>query len=215
MFYGRFSGIRKRKPGGYSIYYYARTGARAWTVQKKSGKVKIPAGWDEKYLWKDGILYRMTRKKSENTPRGMEKMFVRAENSFRKMRIFPLKKFRRSAKNIETGRKISQFHSGKGRKNYSDEAKKSQKTDDPDEKSSRLFFASGRKNAEKDARQDRKICRSIRKNMKISRRKENKCISGRMVHSEKIDFLSKEYGEKDRLMEKKQENHNRQGRKHS
>ena len=82
-------------------------------------------------------------------------------------------------------------------------------------KSSRLFFASGRKNAEKDARQDRKICRSTRKNMKISRRKENKCISGRMVHSEKMDFLSKEYGEKDRLMEKKQENHNRQGRKHS
>ena len=36
-----------------------------------------------------------------------------------------------------------------------------------------------------------------------------------MVHSEKIDFLSKEYGEKDRLMEKKQENHNRQGRKHA
>ena len=70
-------------------------------------------------------------------------------------------------------------------------------------KSSRLFFASGRKNAEKDARQDRKICRSIRKNMKISRRKENKCISGRMVHSEKIDFLSKEDEEKNRLMEKK------------
>ena len=82
-------------------------------------------------------------------------------------------------------------------------------------KSSRLFFASGRKNAEKDARQDRKICRSIRKNMKIPRRKENKCISGRMVHSEKIDFLSKEDEEKNRLMEKKQENHNRQGRKHS
>ena len=125
-----------------------------------------------------------------------------------------MKKFRRRAKNIETGRKISQFHSGKGRKNYSDEAKKSQKTDDPDEKAAD-FFADGRKNAEKDTRQDRKICRSIRKNMKISRRKENKCISGRMVHSEKIDFLSKEYGEKDRLMEKKQENHNRQGRKHS
>ena len=71
------------------------------------------------------------------------------------------------------------------------------------------------KNAEKDASQDRKICRSIRKNMKISRRKEKRYISGKMVHSEKIDFLSKEYGEKDRLMEKKQENHNRQGRKHS
>ena len=104
---------------------------------------------------------------------------------------------------------------GKGRKNYSDEAKKSQKTDDPDEKTADYFLQADGKNAEKDARQDRKICRSIRKNMKISRRKENKCISGRMVHSEKIDFLSKEYGEKDRLMEKKQENHNRQGRKHA
>ena len=34
-----------------------------------------------------------------------------------------------------------------------------------------------------------------------------------MVHSEKMDFLSKEYGEKDRLMEKKHKDHNRQGRK--
>ena len=51
--------------------------------------------------------------------------------------------------------------------------------------------------------------------MKIPRRKEKRCISGRMVHSEKIDFLSKEDEEKNRLMEKKQENHNRQGRKHS
>ena len=114
--------------------------ARVWTVRKRAGKVKIPAGWDEKYLWKDGILYRMTRKKSENTPREKEKMFVRTENSFRKMRIFPLKIFRRSAKNIETGRKISQFRMGKGRKNYSDEAKKSQKTDDPDEKTADYFL---------------------------------------------------------------------------
>jgi hypothetical protein len=126
-----------------------------------------------------------------------------------------LKKFRRSAKNIETGRKISQFHSGKGRKNYSDEAKKFQKTDDPDEKTADYFLQADGKNAEKDARQDRKICRSIRKNMKISRRKENKCISGRMVHSEKNGFFIKRIRKKDRLMEKKQENHNRQGRKHS
>ena len=126
-----------------------------------------------------------------------------------------MKKFRRSAKNIETGRKISQFHSGKGRKNYSDEAKKFQKTDDPDEKTADYFLQADGKNAEKDARQDRKICRSIRKNMKISRRKENKCISGRMVHSEKNGFFIKRIRKKDRLMEKKQENHNRQGRKHS
>ena len=140
MFYGRFSGMRERKPGGVlNILSRACRCARVWTVWKKAGKVKIPAGWSEKYLWKDGILYRMTRKKSENTPREKEKMFVRTENSFRKIRIFPLKKFRRSAKNIETGRKISQFHSGKGWKNYSDEAKKSQKTDDPDKKKQQIF----------------------------------------------------------------------------
>ena len=140
MFYGIFSGIRKRKPGGVlNILLRACRCARVWTVRKRAGKVKIPAGWSEKYLWKDGILYRMTRKKSGNTPQGREKMYVRTENSFRKIRIFPLKKFRRSAKNIETGRKISQFHSGKGRKNYSDEAKKSQKTDDPDEKKQQIF----------------------------------------------------------------------------
>ena len=92
---------------GYSIYYYARASARVWFVQKWAGKVKIPAGWSEKYLWKDGILYRMTRKKSENTPREKEKMFVRTENSFRKMRIFPLKSPGKSTKMMKTGRKIS------------------------------------------------------------------------------------------------------------
>ncbi|WP_337421983.1 hypothetical protein, partial [Phocaeicola sp.] len=58
-------------------------------------------------------------------------------------------------------------------------------------KKQQIFFADGRKNAEKDARQDRKICRSIRKNMKRSRQKEKKCISGKMVHSEKMDFYRK------------------------
>ena len=58
-------------------------------------------------------------------------------------------------------------------------------------KKQQIFFAGGRKNAEKDARQDRKICRSIRKNMKRSRQKEKKCISGKMVHSEKMDFYRK------------------------
>ena len=124
-----------------------------------------------------------------------------------------MKKFRRSAKNIETGRKISQFPHEKnlknirivrkdmpenpmtetkkkadfsfekvprkqknygnrqkifsaphkkGRKNYSDEAKKSQKTDDPDGKSSR-FFVGGRKNTEMHGKRSRKIYRIIRK----------------------------------------------------
>jgi len=135
-------------------------------VWKKAGKVKIPAGWSEKYLWKDGILYRMTRKKSENTPREKEKMFVRTENSFRKIRIFPLKKFRRSAKNIETGRKISQFRMEKGRKNYSDEAKKSQKTDDPDEKKQQIFSQAEGKMQKRTGKKAEKFIESSEKSMK-------------------------------------------------
>ena len=92
---------------------------------------------------------------------------------------------------METDRKISHPAQKKDRKNYSDEAKKSQKTDDPDEKTADYFLQADGKNAEKDARQDRKICRSIRKNMKIPRRKEKRCISGRMVHSEKNGFFIK------------------------
>ena len=50
MFYGRFSGMRERKPGGVlNILLRACRCARVWTVRKRSGKVKIPAGWDEKY----------------------------------------------------------------------------------------------------------------------------------------------------------------------
>ena len=67
------------------------------------------------------------------------KKCLKLGNGKRKKRIFLLKKFRRSAKNIETGRKISQFRMEKGRKNYSDEAKKSQKTDAPDEKAADFF----------------------------------------------------------------------------
>ena len=71
MFYDRFSGRRKRKPGGVlNILLRACRCASVWTVRKRAGKVKIPAGWSEKYLWKDGILYRMTRKKiRKDSPR--------------------------------------------------------------------------------------------------------------------------------------------------
>ena len=108
MFYGRFCGIRKRKPGGVlNILLRACRCARIWTVQKKSGKVKIPAGWDEKYSGRMEFFIGWHEKKSGNTPRGREKIFVRTENSFRKMRIFPLKSPGKSAKMMKTGRKIS------------------------------------------------------------------------------------------------------------
>ena len=128
---------------------------------------------------------------------------------------FSFEKVPRKQKNYGNRQKIFSAPHKKGRKNYSDEAKKSQKTDDPDEKTADYFLQADGKNAEKDARQDRKICRSIRKNMKIPKRKEKRCISGRMVHSEKNGFFIKRIRKKDRLMEKKQENHNRQGRKPS
>ena len=229
MFYGRFCGIRKRKPGGVlNILLRACRCARVWFVRKRSGTVKIPAGWSGKYLWKDGILYRMTRKKSENTPRGREKMFVRTENSFRKMWIFPLKspgkntkmmktgrkisfparektwklsrwqgktclklgngkrkkrifllkKFRRSIKNTGMRWKISQFRSGKGKKNYSDEAKKSQKTDDPDEKKQQIF----RRRKEK----CRKGCEAGQKNLpKHLKKYENTQTKREKIHFRK------------------------------
>ena len=50
MFYDIFFGMRERKPGGVlNILLRACRCARVWTVWKKAGKVKIPAGWDEKY----------------------------------------------------------------------------------------------------------------------------------------------------------------------
>ena len=87
-------------------------------------------------------------------------------NGKRKKRIFPLKKFRRSAKNIETGRKISQFRMEKGRKNYSDEAKKSQKTDDPDEKKQQIFSQADGKIQKCTGKEAEKFIESSEKSMK-------------------------------------------------
>lgn len=89
-------------------YIITRVQVRARLVRAKkirNGENSCRMG--RKIFWKDGILYRMTRKKSGNTPRGREKIFVRTENSFRKMRIFPLKSPGKSAKMMKTGRKIS------------------------------------------------------------------------------------------------------------
>ena len=79
-------------------------------------------------------------------------------NGKQKKRIFLSKKFQESKKIMETDRKFSQFRSEKGRKNYSDEAKKSQKTDDPDEKKQQIIFC---KRTEK----CRKGCEAGQKNL--------------------------------------------------
>ena len=246
MFYGRFSGIREREPGGVlNILLRACRCARVWFVRKRSGTVKIPAGWDEKYSGRMVFFIGWHEKKSGNTPRGREKIFVRTENSFRKMRIFPLKspgksakmmktgrkisfpargktwklsrwrgktcpklgngnrkkrifllkKFRRSIKNTGMRWKISQFRSGKGKKNYSDEAKKSQKTDDPDGKSSR-FFVGGRKNTEMHGKRSRKIYRIIRKKHERYTADRNKFCHWRTVGLKKRIFPPEKSREK-------------------
>ena len=106
MFYGRFSGMRKRKPGGVlNILLRACRCARVWFVQKRSGKVKIPAGWSEKYLWKDGILYRMTRKKIRKySPRKGKN--VRSDGKFMpENEDFSAGKFQKKRENDENGKK--------------------------------------------------------------------------------------------------------------
>ena len=155
------------------------------------------------------------RKKLEKYPDCQERHVRNWVTESEKSGFFFQKSSKKAKKLWKQTEKFLTLHRKKAGKIIPTKRKRSQKTDDPDEKTADYFLQADGKNAEKDARLDRKICRTIRKNMKISRRKENKCISGRMVHSEKIDFLSKEDEEKNRLMEKKQENHNRQGRKHS
>ena len=106
MFYGRFSGIRKRKPGGVlNILLRACRCARVWAVWKRAGKVKIPAGWDEKYLWKDGILYRMTRKEIRKySPRNGKN--VRSGGKFIPENVdFSFEKPREKYENDENGEK--------------------------------------------------------------------------------------------------------------
>ena len=48
---------------------------------KKIRKGENSCRMGRKIFWKDGILYRMTRKKSGNTPRGREKWIIRKGNS--------------------------------------------------------------------------------------------------------------------------------------
>ena len=106
MFYDIFFGMRERKPGGVlNILLRACRCARVWTVRKRAGTVKIPAGWSGKYLWKDGILYRMTRKKIRKySPRNGKN--VRSGGKFiPKNEDFSFEKPREKYENDENGEK--------------------------------------------------------------------------------------------------------------
>ena len=76
------------------------------------------------------------------------KKCLKLGNGKRKKRIFLLKKFQESKKIMETDRKFSQPHIKKAGKIIPTKRKRSQKTDDPDEKKAADFFASGRENTE-------------------------------------------------------------------
>ena len=52
---------------------------------------------------------------------------------------FSFEKIQEKSKKYRNGQKNFSVSHGKSRKNYSDEAKKSQKTDDPDEKAADFF----------------------------------------------------------------------------
>ena len=54
----------------------------------------------------------------------------------------------------------------KGRKNYSDEAKKSQKTDDPDEKKQQIFSQADGKMQKRTGKEAEKFIESYEKSMK-------------------------------------------------
>ena len=99
---------KEKEAGRGTQYIITRVQVRARLNRaKKIRKGENSCRMGRKIFWKDGILYRMTRKKSENTPQGREKMYVRTENSFRKMWIFLPENSKRSAKMMKTGRKIS------------------------------------------------------------------------------------------------------------
>lgn len=184
-----FSEWGKGSREGYSILLRVRRFARVWFVQKWAGKVKIPAGWDEKYsgrmesfigwheknpeiLPEEGKKYSFGRKIHSGkwgfflwkAPEKVRKWWKRGEKflSFptkktwkisglsgktclktrwqkQKKADFSFEKVPRKQKNYGNRQKIFSAPHKKGRKNYSDEAKKSQKTDDPDEKKQQIF----------------------------------------------------------------------------
>ena len=229
MFYGRFSGIREREPGGVlNILLRACRCARVWTVQKKSGKVKIPAGWDEKYSGRMEFFIGWHEKNPEILPEegknGSSAREIHAEKSgfffwknsgeaqkiskrAEKFLSFPTKKtwkisglsgktclktrwqkqkkadfsfekVPRKQKNYGNRQKIFSAPHKKGRKNYPDEAKKSQKTDDPDEKKQQIF----RRRKEK----CRKGCEAGQKNLpKHLKKYENTQTKREKIHFRK------------------------------
>ena len=116
------------------------------------------------------------------------KTCLKLGNGKQKKRIFLSKKFQESKKIMETDRKISHPAQKKGRKNYSDEAKKVSKNGRSGWKKAADFFADGRKNAEKHGKRSWKIYRIIRKKHEKYTADRNKFYHWRTVGLKKTDF---------------------------
>ena len=233
-----FSEWGKGSREGYSIYYYARAGARASEPCKKNperwkflpdGTKNILEGWSSlsddtkknpEILPEEGKKYSFGRKIHSGkwgfflwkAPEKVRKWWKRGEKflSFptkktwkisglsgktclktrwqkQKKADFSFEKVPRKQKNYGNRQKIFSAPHKKGRKNYPDEAKKSQKTDDPDGKSSR-FFVGGRKNTEMHGKRSWKIYRIIRKKHEKYTADRNKFYHWRTVGLKKTDF---------------------------
>ena len=117
-------------------------------------------------------------------------------NGKQKKRIFLSKKFQESKKIMETDRKISHPAQKKGRKNYSDEAKKVSKNGRSGWKKAADFFADGRKNAEKHGKRSWKIYRIIRKKHEKYTADRNKFYHWRTVGLKKRIFPPEKSREK-------------------
>ena len=105
MFYGRFSGIREREPGGV-LNIITRAQVRARLVRAKmSRKGENSCRMGRKIFWKDGILYRMTRKKIRKySPRKGKN--IRSDGKFiPENEDFSFEKPRKKCENDENGEK--------------------------------------------------------------------------------------------------------------
>ena len=155
---------------GYSIYYYARAGARAsGSCKNEPENADFPAGksrkkcendenWEKNFFPCTGKTWELSRWQGKTCPK--------LGNGKRKKRIFLLKKFRRSIKNTGMRWKISQFRMEKAAD----------------------FFPGERKNAEKHGKRSWKIYRIIRKRHEKYTADRNKFCHWRTVGLKKTDF---------------------------
>ena len=108
---------------GYSIYYYARRCARVWFVRKRSGTVKIPAGWDEKYSGRMEFFIGWHEKNPEILPEEGKNGSSAREIHAEKSGFFLWKAPEKVRKWWKRGEKFLSLH-GEKHENYPDDEEK-------------------------------------------------------------------------------------------